>query len=104
MLQSALKEVEKELDDLRHIPEFHEQCQLVLKANHGMNYEGFLEIMEHIMEKRSDTAVNTPQTRFDIKAILHVVENHCAQDSIVQKHFSERVTAFTIPLDKHDKS
>ncbi|ODN04293.1 JmjC domain-containing protein 4 [Orchesella cincta] len=79
VLQDALGDVEKELEEFREIPEFAEQCQLVLKANHGMNCEGFIEILKSVYEhRRKKSAFSSEnQIQFDMAAIAHVIEEHC---------------------------
>ena len=52
-LRAALNDVAMELSDLKDDEEFPTLCQSLLKANHGMNYEEFLDILLFIWKKRS---------------------------------------------------
>jgi JmjC domain, hydroxylase len=51
-LVNSYESVMKEIDDCRDMEGFFEHCQVMLKSLHGMNFEGFVQILQHIAEKR----------------------------------------------------
>ncbi|CAL8087997.1 unnamed protein product [Orchesella dallaii] len=85
ILQDAFGDVERELEEFHHIPEFKQQCQLVLKANHGMHYEGFVEILKSVYASRRKVNAfsNTDHIQYDIDAISHVIRDHCEFPEVV---------------------
>lgn len=105
-LKNALEEVKHELDDLRDIPEFHEQCQIVLKANHGLDYGGFFEIIRYIRDNRVQQVERMKgdgmewNLRYDLAAVEHLMREHCSQDDTVKKHFLNCLDASFSVIDR----
>lgn len=89
-LQNALQDVERELEDIRDVPEFDEQCQIVLKANHGLDYQGFFDILKHIQLKRKKS--EGWQAEFDYQAIRHCILEHCDNDKLVREKYFEQIS------------
>jgi len=90
-LHRGYLEVVQELGDISDSEDFFEQCQLVLRANHGMNYEMFLKILVKVYNSRK-AAMNACQNanntgkcmneeilKYDLQAIRHVL-SHLVQD------------------------
>ncbi|XP_019561772.2 2-oxoglutarate and iron-dependent oxygenase JMJD4 homolog [Aedes albopictus] len=66
-LWAAYEQVVKEIDDCRDMDNFDEHCQLMLKASYGMNLEAFLDILEHVANKRIGTILGgVDVVHFDI--------------------------------------
>ena len=79
-LKSALKDVIKELDDLKSSDEFPQLCQQLLLANHGMDFSSFLDILLKILRNRrsnfqfiQDYAFGPGHVAFDIESISRLV-------------------------------
>ncbi|XP_062547983.1 2-oxoglutarate and iron-dependent oxygenase JMJD4 homolog isoform X1 [Armigeres subalbatus] len=51
-LWAAHEQVVKEIDDCRDMDNFHQHCQVMLKASYGMDIELFLDILIHVSKKR----------------------------------------------------
>ncbi|CAG7712419.1 unnamed protein product, partial [Allacma fusca] len=47
-LKEALQEVKLEIADLKNCDDFAENCQQILKSNHGMDYPLFLSLLQSI--------------------------------------------------------
>ncbi|XP_063973253.1 2-oxoglutarate and iron-dependent oxygenase JMJD4 [Diachasmimorpha longicaudata] len=53
-LKTALVAVMKEIDDCSNMDNWPSQCQLLLKASHGMDYVQFYQFLSFIIERRLD--------------------------------------------------
>ncbi|XP_074629189.1 2-oxoglutarate and iron-dependent oxygenase JMJD4-like isoform X2 [Acropora palmata] len=51
-VQSELKKVEQSIADCKDMENWHEQCQMILKASCGINYEEFIEFLDVIARRR----------------------------------------------------
>ncbi|GBM26022.1 JmjC domain-containing protein 4 [Araneus ventricosus] len=51
-LYKTALDVERELSDCRSADDWEDQCQIVLRTLHGINYEDFLQILKFILEAR----------------------------------------------------
>ncbi|XP_055951203.1 2-oxoglutarate and iron-dependent oxygenase JMJD4-like isoform X2 [Argiope bruennichi] len=51
-LYKTALDVENELSDCKLADDWEDQCQLVLRTLHGINYEDFLQILKFILEER----------------------------------------------------
>lgn len=83
----------KEIDDCRDMDDFEQHCQLMLKATHGMNFNGFLALLQVIVKNRlkclsasegiaiiNGFAYGKEHCRFDLNAILcvlHQIKINC---------------------------
>lgn len=74
-LQHHNKLVENEIADCRDMENYYEQCQLILKADYGLSYSEFLEIIEFISNRRKSTSIfcdysyGPTHTSFDLNTI-----------------------------------
>lgn len=57
---------------------FDEHCQVMLKASFGMNFKDFLDLLEHISEKRIKSLTN--EKSFKIFKIFDLNQNHLKFD------------------------
>ncbi|RWS11111.1 jmjC domain-containing protein 4-like protein [Dinothrombium tinctorium] len=67
-LRKALRETEHELDDIRSLIdplEFQHECQKVLKANYGMDYTQFVDILEKVITRIVSTSVSSGSKFYD---------------------------------------
>ncbi|XP_067018397.1 2-oxoglutarate and iron-dependent oxygenase JMJD4-like isoform X3 [Acropora muricata] len=51
-VQSELKKVQQSIEDCKDMENWHEQCQMILKASCGINYEEFIEFLNVIARRR----------------------------------------------------
>lgn len=51
---AELVRVRVEIDDCRAMEDWHGQCQLVLRASHGMDVRGLMEILACVAQRRLD--------------------------------------------------
>jgi hypothetical protein len=80
-LLKHLTDVENEIQDCRDMENYEDHCQLMLKCWFGMNLEGFLDILEHIVDKRlsifslcNDFEQGRQHKKFDIIKVREVLE------------------------------
>jgi hypothetical protein len=80
-LLKHLTDVENEIQDCRDMDNFDEHCQLMLKCWFGINLDGFLDILEHIVDKRlsifsmcGDCELGKQHKKFDLIKIREVLE------------------------------
>jgi ribosomal protein L16 Arg81 hydroxylase len=84
-LRKAFEDVQCELADLRDIDDYFEQCQIVLKANHGMDYKMFVDLLLKVVRNRrtgdtmkshEESSDDVPESgdlrKFDAQAVAHV--------------------------------
>jgi hypothetical protein len=95
-LQDALKLVKKEIEDLKDEEEFGEQCQLILKANHGMDYKDFVKLIIKIWKIRDAVQIkdeqNLHQNHLDLGVIKHLVQDHLVIDpDLLEEHTQELI-------------
>jgi len=57
-LMNHLLEVEREIEDCKEMDNYEEQCQVILKASFGLNVQDLLEMLTHIIHKRTDHEFN----------------------------------------------
>lgn len=57
---------------------FDEHCQVMLKASFGMNFKDFLDLLEHISEKRIKSLTN--EKSFKFFKIFDLNRNHLKFD------------------------
>lgn len=76
------EKVVKEISDCKDMDNFDEHCQVMLKASFGMNFEDFLDLIEHIADKRvkllnvessEDFKLSRNHLLFDLKSIENVL-------------------------------
>lgn len=96
-LQSDLRDVEKEISDVRDMENYDDHCQLMLKCVSGINFTDILNILKHIADKRIDKLINGTDFKvfdrftfgknhllFDLKAIENVLLN-LSENEAIQK-------------------
>ncbi len=81
-LKEELTNVENEISDLRSECdefEFLEKCQLILRANSGIDYEGFYSYLKLMAEKQMDVLAGEGSgmhlARYHLKQISSVLES-----------------------------
>lgn len=86
-LQTALNDVEKEIGDLRDWDEFPTHCQLILRANHGIDYNDFVDLLLKVAEKRrglsdqhGDEDEGFSQSSVDLSVLRHLIQDHVLRD------------------------
>ncbi|XP_063698725.1 2-oxoglutarate and iron-dependent oxygenase JMJD4 homolog [Culicoides brevitarsis] len=57
-LKACEESCRKEISDCSDMEGFDQQCQVMVKSLFGMDYEGFLKILSHIVEKRAKMLEN----------------------------------------------
>ncbi|XP_055955371.1 2-oxoglutarate and iron-dependent oxygenase JMJD4 [Patella vulgata] len=85
-IKSSLVDVEREIDDCKDMENWHQQCQIILKASGGVDYTEFYKFMSTIARHRI-TAIencientNTKQTVTD-RTILPTCDTSANNDS-----------------------
>jgi len=79
-LKRALGEVQAELEDLKDAPEFPDLCQGLLRANHGMNFLSFVQILSNVATNRKAGISYLPEYIFGpghIQFDLSVLRSLC---------------------------
>lgn len=54
-LRNELVKVQKSIEDCRDMEDWHQQCQVILRASCGINYEEFVEFLDLIARQRLRT-------------------------------------------------
>lgn len=62
-------EISEEISDCKDADDFPESCQLMLKSLFGMDFQDFVELVSHIMNKRIDSL--TSQNQESVANISH---------------------------------
>lgn len=87
LLNRTLVDVEKEIEEFKDSPDHLSECQILLKALCGANYESFLNILTHIAKKRlihlteqakpCDTLYQLGRNHvlFDLQMVLNVIDS-----------------------------
>lgn len=78
----------KEIEDCKNMDNWHSQCQILLKATHGMDYFQFYQFISFIIKKRINSLnkknlstcfnkwkLGLNHSIFDLKCAKHVLEN-----------------------------
>ena len=92
VLSQALIDVEKELNDCKADStneEWREMCQKVLKANHGLDFKDFVELLHYISSKRIKSLKN-PEKKCRALNGKFLGKNHAKYDLMVVKNLLKR--------------
>lgn len=102
-LSDALNLVKIEINDLEDCPDFSEQCQHILRANHGMNYNDFCELVmkiwnirmaEHKIKTKKEDGDNTFNLcTLDLIVLQHLILHHLMEDSQLDVTWKNRLQA-----------
>lgn len=57
-LSEQMRKVRQEIDDCQDMDNFQEHCEKILKADFGMNFTDFIELLEFIAESRKSVLDN----------------------------------------------
>ncbi|ELU02976.1 hypothetical protein CAPTEDRAFT_158070 [Capitella teleta] len=80
-IQNCLRDVQKELMDIRHVVDWHQQCQILLKATSGIDYLEFFKLICCIVNNRCLPMKNVQDdscldhSRFDLNQALNIVQS-----------------------------
>lgn len=77
-LLNHFKEVENEISDCRDMENFDDHCQLMLKTSFGMDFSSYVDILEHIAEKRIKSLQNGLKIKIFEKFVFG--KNHTIYD------------------------
>lgn len=71
----------KEIDDCRDMDNFEDHCQLMLKTTHGMDFNGFLDLLQVIVKNRTK-CLNASSSNTNITVIngFEYGKEHCRFD------------------------
>lgn len=72
-----LKAVKKEIEDCKDMENWLGQCQIMLKASHGMNFEMFYDFLCHVAVKRIKILKGEV---CDVIDFYRLGRNHCRFD------------------------
>lgn len=105
VLNQSLNDVELEIGQFKDSPDYYSECQTLLKALCGANFESFINFISFIAKKRLtqltgqgnkyDTlCFGTNHVKFDLKMVLNVMElilshpKYCLYEKVLQNnHF-----------------
>ncbi|XP_035704970.1 2-oxoglutarate and iron-dependent oxygenase JMJD4 isoform X1 [Folsomia candida] len=104
-LQNALAEVKQEIAEWTSLKDCAEgfeindqkQCQLILKANHGMNYSSFCDLILNIWEKRMDRLKDfddrpeeEERVLLDLAILRHLINHHLLNDVDLASEYKQK--------------
>lgn len=99
VLNKSLIDVEHEIEQFKDSPDFSSECQILLKALCGTNYESFINFISFIAKKRltqltgkvlaCDTvSLGLNHLKFDLKMVYNVMESilahpNCKNEKVI---------------------
>lgn len=106
-LRSCEKSCRKEISDCQDMENFDQQCQILVKSLFGMDFQGFLKILEHISDKRvkmlkgeetfvvfEEYCFDVNHLKYDLDRILSVLKDLSEEKLLVDldlKDFCDKI-------------